>query len=205
MPNAKLTNEFLMNDNELTLTFTFLQHAENLKSTLRSAHTATGRHESAAEHTWRLCLMLLVFDHDIVGSQAMDRLRLLQMAVIHDLAEAVTGDVPAIDQHNADNKASSEKEAIGQLTAMLPEGPRDTLLALWEEYENGSSPEARFLKGFDKLETILQHNQGRNPPDFDYAFNLRYGQEYMTAHPLLATIREHLDKVTQANVAKQHQ
>jgi putative hydrolases of HD superfamily len=51
-------------------------------------------------------------------------------------------------------------------------------------------------KGLDKLETILQHTQGANPADFDYAFNLDYGQRYTAADPLLAALRARLDEET---------
>ena len=70
------------------------------------------------------------------------------------------------------------------------------ILELWDEYEAASSPEARVAKGLDKLETILQHTQGRNPDDFDYAFNLDYGQRYTAADPVLAALRSRLDEVT---------
>ena len=53
-----------------------------------------------------------------------------------------------------------------------------TLLALWREYNANATPEARLVKALDKAETIIQHNQGRNPEDFDYRFNLGYGKEY---------------------------
>ena len=44
--------------------------------------------------------------------------------------------------------------------------------------------------------TFIQHNQGANPPDFDYAFNLAYGQRYTAADPVLAQIRALVDKDT---------
>jgi putative hydrolase of HD superfamily len=74
-------------------------------------------------------------------------------------------------------------------------------MALWEEYENAMSPEARIVKGLDKLETILQHNQGINPPGFDYAFNLGYGQKHKGSHPLLLQIRALLDADTRGRHA----
>jgi putative hydrolase of HD superfamily len=83
----------------------------------------------------------------------------------------------------------------------LPANISDVFMSLWEEYENASSPEARIVKGLDKLETILQHNQGDNPPDFDYGFNLDYGQKHMGAHPLLLQIRALLDVDTRARKA----
>ena len=55
---------------------------------------------------------------------------------------------------------------------------RARLLALWDEYEAAATPEARAVKALDKMETILQHSQGDNPPDFDYGFNLTYGRDY---------------------------
>jgi putative hydrolase of HD superfamily len=73
---------------------------------------------------------------------------------------------------------------------------RDRFLALWDEYETAVTPEAQLAKALDKLETILQHNQGANPPGFDYAFNLDYGRKYTDVHPLLAELRAELDAVT---------
>lgn len=59
------------------------------------------------------------------------------------------------------------------------------------------SPEARLAKALDKLETILQHTQGRNPADFDYRFNLTYGRQYTEGHPVLAAVRALLDDETE--------
>jgi putative hydrolase of HD superfamily len=69
-------------------------------------------------------------------------------------------------------------------------------VSLWDDYEAAASPEARVAKGLDKLETILQHTQGKNPADFDYAFNLAYGQQYTSADPVLAALRARLDQET---------
>jgi len=69
-------------------------------------------------------------------------------------------------------------------------------MALWQEYEDAATPEARAVKALDKLETILQHNQGINPQDFDYGFNLGYGRKYTGADPLFAQVRSLLDEDT---------
>ena len=60
-------------------------------------------------------------------------------------------------------------------TARSLDRRRARALALWDEYEAAATPEARAVKALDKMETILQHSQGDNPPDFDYGFNLTYG------------------------------
>lgn len=175
----------------------FLRKAENLKNTLRSAHTSSGRCESSAEHSWRLCLLVLVmgkFFEDI------DADKLLRLAVIHDLGEAVCGDVPAIEQSGVRNKAELERQGMHDLCIDLPCALK---AELWEEYETARTQEARIVKGLDKLETIAQHNQGKNTPEFNYTFNLSYGQEYMDFHPLLKQIREILDTETRIQSVKQ--
>jgi putative hydrolase of HD superfamily len=68
---------------------------------------------------------------------------------------------------------------------------------LWDEYEAAATPEARLAKGLDKLETILQHTQGANPPDFDYRFNLGYGRQHTSGDPFLEELRRILDDDTE--------
>lgn len=171
----------------------FLREAERLKSILRSAHSSTGRMESTAEHSWRLCLMAMLFEDALPG---LDMLRVLKMCVVHDLGEAISGDVPATLQQVSSDKAAQERADLQQLTRMLDPAARAGILALWEEYESAATPEARAVKAMDKLETVLQHNQGKNPPGFDYRFNLDYGRKYTDAYPLFQAIRARLDADT---------
>ncbi|MBK9408525.1 MAG: HD domain-containing protein [Gemmatimonadetes bacterium] len=97
----------------------------------------------------------------------------------------------------ARKKTSDERRDLLTLVAALPAVPREEIVALWDEYEAGVTPEARLAKGLDKLETILQHTQGKNPRDFDYRFNLDYGRRYAEGHPLLAELRAILDEATE--------
>lgn len=183
-----------MDQPELASRLEFIQAAEKLKDVLRTAHTSNGRRESTPEHSWRLCLMAMVFQDLLPG---LDFERLLKICVIHDLGEALHGDVPAAGQSAQTNKAGVERRDLIELMTPLPAVLRADLLALWDDYENAASPEARAVKALDKLETIIQHNQGHNPPDFDYAFNLQYGQRHMAAHPLFAQLRALVDAQTE--------
>ncbi|WP_270938247.1 HD domain-containing protein [Falsiroseomonas oryzae] len=185
-----------MDDDGIGGTLAFLALAERLKDTLRNGRTASGRTESTAEHTWRLCLLALVLGDEL----GVDTGRLLKVCLVHDLAEALTGDLPAPAPRRAGVKEAREREALGTLTATLPSGPRQQILALWEEYETGATPEGRLARGLDKLETILQHAQGVNPPEFDLAYNLDYGRKDTDAHPLLAALRDRLDAATRARL-----
>lgn len=171
----------------------FIRHAEKLKSVLRSAHTSTGRQESTAEHTWRLCLLAMTLQ-DILGP--LDFERVLKLCVIHDLGEALHGDVPAVLQQASAPKSDPERQDLVTLLAPLPAALQDEFLALWEDYEYARTHEARIVKALDKIETILQHNQGRNADDFDYAFNLQYGLKHAGAHPVIAEIRALVDADT---------
>lgn len=188
-----------MNIDDIKGRLAFLEEAEKLKSVLRSAHTSTGRTESTAEHTWRLCLMAMTFEDALAG---MDTLKILKMCLIHDLGEAIHGDIPAIEKDRHPDKGAQERADLLHLTRSLDEPLRAGILALWQEYEDAASPEARAVKALDKLETILQHNQGMNPPDFDYAFNLSYGQQHTSTSPLFALMRSILDEGTRQRIAR---
>ncbi|QXH33256.1 HD domain-containing protein [Pseudomonas muyukensis] len=182
-----------MNHQLLANRLAFLREAERLKDVLRSAHTATGRTESTAEHSWRLCLMALVFADQMPG---LDLLKVVQLCVIHDLGEALHGDIPAVAQHPGQDKDQQEFADLRQLCAVLDEPLRTGILDLWQEYTAARSAEALAVKALDKLETLLQHTQGANPPDFDYAFNLDYGRRYTDAAPLFQALREQIDEQT---------
>ena len=177
----------------------FLKEAENLKNLIRSSHTSNGRDESTAEHTWRLALLALVFEDEL---KYLDFSRVLKMCLVHDLGETINGDVPATEKQNNPNKDIQERNDLLLLTRSLDEPLRSSLLGLWEEYEAGQTEEAIAVKALDKLETILQHNQGVNPDDFDYEFNLTYGEKYTDKHPLFKSIRTILNAETLQKINK---
>jgi putative hydrolase of HD superfamily len=182
-----------MTADEIEGVLAFLRGAERLKTVTRSGWTSAGQPESVAEHTWRVCLMAMLLYGRAPG---IDLARLLKMCLIHDLGEAIGGDVPAPLQTPDAGKAERERADLLELTAPLPPALRAEIVALWDEYEAAESPEAKVAKGIDKLETILQHTQGENPADFDYEFNLGYGRRHTASDPLLAGLRARLDEET---------
>jgi 5'-deoxynucleotidase YfbR-like HD superfamily hydrolase len=188
-----------MSAEDLEGILTFLRAAERLKTVTRSGWTSAGEPESVAEHTWRLCLMAMLLYGRTPG---IDLSRLLRMCLIHDLGEVIRGDVPAPKQQPGTSKADQERADLRELTSPLPAQLRQEILELWDEYEAAASPEAKLAKGLDKLETILQHTQGLNPQDFDYAFNLDYGQRYTAVDPLMAALRARLDEETARRAEK---
>lgn len=181
-----------MDRGELEGVLEFLRSAERLKTETRTAWTSEGSRESVAEHTWRLCLMAVVLSDALPD---LDVARLLSICVVHDLGEALGGDLSALHQPEA-GKSEAERRDLVRLLEPLPDRVGDRILELWDEYERAESREAKVAKALDKLETIIQHNQGLNPDDFNYHFNLGYGREYTDAGPLIAEIREILDRET---------
>ncbi|KAB0285244.1 HD domain-containing protein [Vibrio fortis] len=175
----------------------FLHQAEKLKSTLRTAWTETGRQESTAEHSWRLSLLAMLLADEY---PELDSLKILKLCIIHDLAEAVNGDIPAPLQHQTPNKSEQEKFDLLALTSPLEDSQRNEIIALWEEYEHAGSEEAKLVKALDKIETMLQHNQGLNPSDFDYAFNLTYGKKHTEYDDLTRQFRSLIDQRTSQNL-----
>ena len=141
--------------------------------------------------------MIAAFARDLPGY---DLARLLKLAIVHDLGEAIHGDTPATEQLLDPDRLERERRDMAALCAPLPADVRSEILDLWDDYVRARSPEAGLVKGFDKLETMLQHLAGRNPPDFDYAFNLTYGAAQTCHHPLLRDIRAIVDEATRGRI-----
>ena len=175
----------------------FLAGASALKDTLRSGFTPAGRPESTAEHSWRLGLLALVLAGDMEG---IDLGRLLSLILVHDLGEAIGGDVPAIHQRPGDDREVRERADLVSLCAPLPGDVRARIVALWDEYAAAATPEAVMAKGLGKCETMLTHAEGANPPEFDHAWNLGYGTAATARTPLLSALRAVVDARTRARM-----
>lgn len=188
-----MTAESMASDSRIAGILAFLDQANRLKDTLRSGCTPEGRAESTAEHSWRLCLMVMLFGSSLDG---IDLLKLMKICLVHDLGEAISGDIPAVEQQPGHNRAARERADLVMLCAPLPDDLKAEIIGLWDEYAESASPEAILAKGFDKIETMLTHSTGKNADDFDYAFNLAYGRSATSRHPLLEAIRKQVDERT---------
>lgn len=186
-----------LDPDRLSAVLSFLQDAARLKDTLRTGRTRNGRLESTADHSWRLALLALLLGPD-AGS--LDLLKILKLCLVHDLGEAISGDTPAVRAADDPDKARREREDLETLCRPLPEDLRAHLLALDSEYAQAATAEARFVKGLDKLETMLQHLIGNRQPGFDFAFNLTYGRAYTDQHPLLRDVRALVDAQTRTRL-----
>lgn len=175
----------------------FVQEIEQLKSTLRTAWTAKGRQESTAEHSWRLAMFAAVLSEEF---PELNMVHVLKMCLIHDIGELYEGDVSAALGSDDEARHKREEEAARKVFGMLPAKQEQELTQLWLQYNGNTTPEASFVKALDKAETILQHNQGKNPEDFDYEFNLEYGAGYFKEKSLLKELRSCIDRDTRAKI-----
>ena len=110
------------------------------------------RCESVAEHTFSMAVLaMLLADANFPD---LDVHRILRLALIHDIGEIHAGDITPADAVDAIEKHRLEHESVRQVLGMLPNGAE--YVALWQEYEDGSTAEARFVKQIDRLEMGLQ-------------------------------------------------
>ena len=183
--------------NNIDKVIRFIKEIENLKSVTRTAWTKTGRRESTAEHSWRLAMLLMVLSDDF---KDLDIDKAIKMSLVHDLGELYDGDISAKLQNDNDNKAEMEEKAMRRMLTILPENLAENIYDLWKEYNECSTKEAKLVKAMDKLETIVQHNQGNNPEDFDYEFNLQYGKQYFMDNEILEYMRYIIDEDTKESI-----
>lgn len=148
----------------------FLTLCQRLKTTKRTGWVYRGIRdpESIADHMYRMAAMALI----AVDIPGIDRDKCIKMAIVHDIAEAIVGDITPSDGVPKEEKNRRERKALDEMCGILGGGSiADEIYQLWNEYEENSSPEAKIVKDFDKVEMILQAleyeiAQGKNLDEF---------------------------------------
>jgi putative hydrolase of HD superfamily len=135
----------------------FLALSEGLKRELRHSWLSDGRRESVAEHSWQMALMAILIQPHL--EQPVDLGRTLEIIVVHDLVEALVGDVPYFETGERKRlKRQKEAQAIEDIRERLGPPVGDRIRALFIEFEERVTPEARFASALDNLEVQIQHN-----------------------------------------------
>ena len=182
----------------------FLRLAARLKGMPRHCRTTTGTEETVAAHAWRLALLAWLLQDE---QPDVDMRRVMELALVHDLGEAVTGDIPTFLKTARDEEA--ESRAVEGLLAALPEESREELAGLFREMEALRTPEARLWKALDKLEALIQHNEADISTwlPLEYDLQLSYGQKETRFSPWLRALMEEVNedsrrKIREAKEAK---
>ena len=174
-----------------------LHTAERLKDATRHCYTSEGRHESVAEHSWRISLMAYWISDEFPEA---DMNKVLRMCLIHDLGEAFTGDIPTFLKTSSDEKR--EDELLAEWVSTLPEPFRGEMASLYKEMSERKTLEARIFKALDSLEALIQHNESNLSTwsENEYELNMHYADDKVAFSPYLTALRELIRKDTIAKI-----
>lgn len=171
-----------------------LSVAERLKDATRHCYTSGGRHESVAEHSWRMALMAFWLRGEFPQA---DMGRVIRMCLIHDLGEAFTGDIPTFEKTEAHEK--TEEALLDAWVASLPGEAGKEMRCLYREMNARETLEARIYKALDGLEALIQHNESdlKTWIPREKELNLTYADDKAAFSAYLTALREEIRKDTQ--------
>ena len=171
--------------------------AEKLKCNTRHSWTSNGRRESVADHSWRLSFMAMLVADEFPEA---DINRVIKMCILHDLGEAITGDIPSFEK----TKSDTEKEDAlrKEWVASFPEPFRAECAALFEEMDQQVSTEAKIYKALDKLEAVIQHNEADIATwiPLEYDLQLSYGTEQVAFSDYFIKLKEEINRCTRQKI-----
>jgi putative hydrolase of HD superfamily len=144
----------------LTQQLDFLLEIDRLKEVLRQSYICRGlRKENASEHSWHLAVMALVLAEH--AGTAVDIMRVVKMALVHDLVEIDAGDTFCYDDAGNADKPAREAAAADRIFSLLPQDQGRELRGLWEEFEARATPDARFAASLDRLMPLMHNYASR--------------------------------------------
>lgn len=175
----------------------FLAMAEKLKCNTRHSYTSSGRHESVAEHSFRLALMAYMVSDEV---PEIDTDKVIRMCLIHDLGEAITGDIPSFEKTDSDEAA--EDSAVSGFVNQLPEYWKKQLGEMYSEMNELKTPEAKLYKALDKLEAVIQHNEADISTwlPLEYELQLTYGTEECSFNEYINSLRDEVKSVSEKKI-----
>jgi putative hydrolases of HD superfamily len=133
----------------------FILEVDKLKEVFRQTHcTQSRRPENDAEHSWHLCLAVLVLAEH-ANEPRLDVLRVLKMVIIHDLVEIDAGDTFAYDTARMAGQHDREAIAADRIFGMLPADQCAEFRALWDEFEERKTQESKFAAAIDRFQPVL--------------------------------------------------
>ncbi len=143
-------------EKDLNKIYSFFQQAEELKKTIRFLQRKKMVRESSADHSWKLAIMTFVLINEL--NLEIDSLKAIKIALLHDLVEAITGDIDygLIIKGKVSIKTKEDKEikAIQKIKEILPRKSGREIYSLWHEFNDCQSKEAKFVKALDRIETL---------------------------------------------------
>ncbi|KAF2882981.1 hypothetical protein ILUMI_23209 [Ignelater luminosus] len=176
----------------------FLRLVNNLKHSVRKGWEYRGiqNAESIASHMYSMGIMTFLLG----DNSNLDRLRCLQLALVHDLAECIVGDITPQDNVPKDVKYKLEDQAMKELTARLDSEVGKIIYELYKEYERKETPEARFVKDLDQFDMILTateyEEKDKAPRKLQEFFDSTHGK---FEHPFIKQLVDVLEQQRKCN------
>lgn len=141
----------------------FILEIDKEKEIYRQTHlTGYIRQENDAEHAWHMAIMIYLLKE--YANEEFDVAKSMMMALIHDIVEIDAGDTYAYDAEDLKTQKEREEKAAERIFGILPKEQKSQLKALFEEFEEAKTPEARFAKAMDNFQPILlnDYNNGKD-------------------------------------------
>ena len=164
-----------MNTQDLLDQIAFIKEIDKVKYIQRKTKLFhSDRNENDAEHSWHLALMAIVLAEH--SDKSVDILKVVKMVLIHDIVEIDAGDTFIYDLQKSHDNADEERVAANRIFGLLPKKQAEEMIAIWEEFEAGETPEAKFAKAMDRMEPLLQNtsNNGGTWKEFDVKYEKVY-------------------------------
>ena len=137
--------------------FEFLLEADKEKFIQRDTLKSDGEtFENDAEHAWHMAIMCLLLGE--YANEDIDLLKTISMILIHDVVEIDAGDTYAYDDEGKKSQRVRELKAADRLFGLLPDDQGKKFRALWEEFEEGKTAEARFAHTMDNVQPAMLNN-----------------------------------------------
>lgn len=180
----------------------FIKEIDKLKYIQRKTKLINSdRPENDAEHSWHLAVMAIVLSAH--ANSTVDILKVIKMVLIHDIVEIDAGDTFIYDTQKDHTNTAEEFEAAKRIFGLLPADQAAHFIAIWEEFEEGKTAEAKFARTMDRLEPLLQNasNQGGTWSEYQVPYQKVYEKKKIMKEGS-ETIWEYAEKVLNESVAK---
>lgn len=143
-----------MEETRLQKQFSFLMEIDKMKTVLRRNVIADkSKQEDDAEHSWHMAVMAMVLYE--YAPEGTDLLRVLKMALVHDLVEVYAGDTFCYDKAANEDKEKRERSAADKLFGMLEPDQAKEYRSLWEEFDRMDTPDSLYAGAIDRLQPFL--------------------------------------------------
>jgi putative hydrolase of HD superfamily len=141
----------------------FILELDKLKGVVRKVRPlGLNRYENSAEHSWQLAVLAVSLTR--CAATVVDINRVIGMLLVHDIGEIDTGDTMVFEKGGWKERKAAELAAVTRIFGMLPRDQGAEFLSLWQEFDRGDTPEARFAHAVDRSMPVLLNlaNEGQS-------------------------------------------